>query len=69
MFAFYLFFIIILGETHKEINIHNTYPDSDTGDTKWEYQCEVFNEHSRVLSRNVVVELDEVKDTTPFTGI
>lgn len=54
------------GESFSQLVLNYLYPDPNTGERKWDYQCEVFNEFDRVFSHIVTVELDEANDTTPY---
>lgn len=66
--TFYCSLFVFLGEVSSFLILNDLYPDSDTDEKKWEYQCEVHNEFDRALSRTAVVELDESNDTTPYIG-
>lgn len=61
-------FFVFLGEVSSLLILNDLHPDSDTDEKKWEYQCEVYNEFDRALSKTAVVELDESNDTTPYIG-
>lgn len=58
----------VVGETSSQLVLSNLYPDADTDERKWDYQCEVYNKTDRAFSQAAVVELDEVNDTTPYIG-
>lgn len=58
----------MLGKTASQLVLNHLYPDPETGENKWNYQCEVFNEVDRAISQIAVVELEESNDRTPFVG-
>ncbi|GIY83534.1 mucosa-associated lymphoid tissue lymphoma translocation protein 1 [Caerostris extrusa] len=56
------------GETSQKLSIIELYPDSDTGERKFQYFCEVFNDYYKTFSKTVTVELAETDDETIYVA-
>ncbi|GFT10885.1 mucosa-associated lymphoid tissue lymphoma translocation protein 1 [Nephila pilipes] len=53
------------GKETSILLLNELYPDPNTGDTRFEYLCEVYNDYEHVFSRAAIFKLaDANKDTT-----
>ncbi|GFR08272.1 mucosa-associated lymphoid tissue lymphoma translocation protein 1 [Trichonephila clavata] len=56
------------GEESSVLLLNALYPDPDTGDTRFEFLCKVYNDYGHKFSRSVVFKLADANIDTAYVG-